>query len=578
MNRVKQGVNDLATTRPEIAEEWDVELNPGISPSDVTCGSEKKIWWRCKEGHSWQAKVYSRTEGRGCPECAHNRAGLRPGINDLATLGNPKLLAEWDIVANSPLTPEKMAFKSNRKVYWMCSEGHKWQATVVHRSQRGDGCPYCAGIRLLTGFNDLATTHPDIAAEWDYEKNKEIVPTEVMAGAELKAWWKCKEGHGWQAYIYSRKAGTGCPYCAGNILVKGINDLASQRPELLSEWDYDANYPLMPSEVAIGTARKVSWICSLGHKWNAVVSSRALSGRGCPFCTGRKVLIGYNDLKSQNPELTKEWDVDKNGTIRPEQIYMTSHRKVWWKCSAGHSYQASVVNRAMGTGCPYCVGKATLSGFNDFATQCPELVDEWDFSKNGRNPDDVNRWSKQKFWWICKNGHEWKAMVCDRTAGNGCPYCGNRKPIVGETDFQTMNPDLMKEWNHAKNIGVEPSKLTFQTTKIVWWKCKKEHEWRASIYDRRNGTGCPVCAKDINRHTIIPGKNDFASIYPELAKEWDDERNEGITPECIAAKSNRKVWWKCNNGHHWRATPLGRSTGAGCPVCAGKRPIISRLI
>ena len=85
MSRVKQGVNDLATLRPEIAEEWDIEMNPGISPSDVTCGSEKKIWWRCEEGHSWQAKVYSRTEGRGCPECAHNRAVLQPGINDLAT-------------------------------------------------------------------------------------------------------------------------------------------------------------------------------------------------------------------------------------------------------------------------------------------------------------------------------------------------------------------------------------------------------------------------------------------------------------------------------------------------------------
>jgi len=578
MSRVKQGINDLATLRPEIAEEWDIEMNPGISPSDVTCGSEKKIWWQCEEGHSWQAKVYSRTEGRGCPECAHNRAGLQPGINDLATLGDERLLSEWDYAANGSLTPEKIAFKSNHKVHWICSEGHKWQAAVHHRTGRGDGCPYCSGIRLLKGFNDLVTTHPDIAAEWDSEKNEGVTPTDVMAGTELKIWWKCKEGHSWQAYIYSRKAGTGCPYCAGNILVKGKNDLASQRPYLLDEWDYDTNYPLMPSEVAVGSAKKVGWICRLGHKWNAVVSSRALDGRGCPYCSGRKVLVGFNDLGSQNPELAAEWDISKNGLLIPEQIYMTSHRKVWWKCSKGHSYKASVANRSMGTGCPYCAGKATLKGFNDFATQCPELIEEWDFSKNGHSPDEVNRWSKQKFWWVCKNGHEWKATVGDRTVGNGCPYCGNRKVIEGETDFLTMNPDLMKEWNYSKNIGVDPSELTFQTTKKVWWKCKKGHEWRTSIYDRRKGTGCPVCANDINRHTIIPGKNDLVSNYPNLEKEWDYERNAGITPKSIAAKSNRKVWWMCNKGHHWRATPLGRSTGAGCPFCAGKRPVISRLI
>lgn len=86
------------------------------------------------------------------------------------------------------------------------------------------------------------------------------------------------------------------------------------------------------------------------------------------------------------------------------------------------------------------------------------------------------------------------------------------------------------------------------------------------------------CRNDINRHTIIPGKNDLASNYPNLEKEWDYERNAGVTPENVAAKSNRKVWWMCNKGHHWRATPLGRSTGAGCPICAGKRPVISRLI
>ena len=257
---------------------------------------------------------------------------------------------------------------------------------------------------------------------------------------------------------------------------------------------------------------------------------------------------------------------------------MTSSKKVWWLCSKGHSYRTAINYRAMGTGCPYCMGKSTLKGFNDFATQCPELCKEWDFGKNGISPDEINRWSKKKVWWKCENGHEWCVPVQDRTRGNGCPYCGNKKPVIGENDFLTMNPGLMKEWNFEKNVGIDPSTLTFQSTRMVWWRCKKGHEWKASAYYRCKGRGCPVCAQGTDRHTIISGKNDLASNFPKLADEWDESRNAGISPKTIASKSNRKVWWKCSNGHHWRASVLMRTTGNGCPVCAGKRPVISRII
>ncbi len=577
MSGLNRGVNDLATLRPDLAAQWDKDRNGGMLPSDVTCGSEKKIWWKCSLGHSWKTVVYSRTEGRGCPVCAKLNTGLKPGVNDLATNGPRILLEEWDAEANFPLTPEMVAVHSNRNVSWKCSEGHKWKATVNHRL-RGDRCPFCANKIVLRGFNDLATTHPEISGEWDKEKNTGFYPTDVTAGTDKKVWWKCWKGHSWYAYIYSRKAGTGCPFCEGVQVITGETDLATVRPDIAEQWDYEKNYPLTPSEIAAYSGKKVAWICNEGHRWDAVVSSRTLGKSGCPYCSGRKVLEGYNDLKSQNPDLASEWHPEKNGELRPEHIYKSTHKKVWWKCENGHSFRAAVSWRASGTECPYCKGKALLQGFNDFATQCPELCSEWDTEKNKIMPHEINRWSKEKVWWKCDKGHEWQTAVADRAKGNGCPYCGNRVPVEGENDFCTMNPELMKEWNSEKNAGVDPHRLTYQSTISVWWKCKKGHEWQAPIYSRRKGCGCPICAKDINRHSVIKGRNDLQSRFPELVASWDDERNGVLKPDSIMTHSNRKIWWKCKNGHHWRATVLGRAYGTGCPICEGKRPVLSRFI
>ena len=79
-----------------------------------------------------------------------------------------------------------------------------------------------------------------------------------------------------------------------------------------------------------------------------------LNGTGCPYCAGKKVLKGYNDLKTVNPTLAKEWNYEKNNGLTPEDVMPNSNKKVWWKCSKGHEWQAMVINRNKGRGCPKC--------------------------------------------------------------------------------------------------------------------------------------------------------------------------------------------------------------------------------
>ena len=114
-----------------------------LTPDDVTNGSHKKVWWRCEKGHSWQAAVKSRTLGAGCPVCTGRL--LVPGVNDFATI-HPELAAQWHPTKNGALRPSDVMPRTQRKVWWQCSEGHVWQAAIYSRAgSQHCGCPVCAG-------------------------------------------------------------------------------------------------------------------------------------------------------------------------------------------------------------------------------------------------------------------------------------------------------------------------------------------------------------------------------------------------------------------------------------------------
>lgn len=125
----------------------------------------------------------------------------------------PQLMEEFDKEANKGLDPSKLTYGSQKRIGWICPLGHKYTSTVWQRTVGHWGCPYCSGHKILKGFNDLATTHPELVEEWDNEKNL-LKPTEVSHGSRADIWWKCKHGHSWKAPIYSRTVGCGCPQCA----------------------------------------------------------------------------------------------------------------------------------------------------------------------------------------------------------------------------------------------------------------------------------------------------------------------------------------------------------------------------
>ena len=604
--------------------EWDWEKNADISPYQTALGSHRKVWWKCSEKHEYEATIKNRHNGSKCPYCTGK--AVLTGFNDLETT-HPHLAKEWHPAKNGILSPKKISFGSIKKVWWKCSSGHEWQATI-HSRKKGHGCPYCFGRYAITGIYDLQTTNPMLSEEWHYEKNNGLTPAEVTPKSEKKVWWKCKKGHEWQAVISSRSNGSGCPLCNSErntsfpeyallyyLKKYGLDVVHSYKqhgyeldiyiPTKKIAIEYDG-YFWHKNKVEIDLAKNqkcrqdriilyrireglpslddssIDYIVKKDQQNLSqiiiailkdileIVPDVDVKRDSIDIENLREYIEKANSILYMNPLLTKEWNYNKNGRLKPEHFSLNSHKKVWWVCDNGHEWQATIRDRNLGRSCPYCSGRYAVAGVNDLQTTYPSLEKEWDHAKNGiLNPNLISPNSHQKVWWKCSKGHEWQAVISARTRGNNCPYCSGRYAIKGENDLQTINPSLAQEWNYDKNGDLIPTNVLPNSGKRVWWVCDRGHEWQAIIRERNNGTNCPYCS---GRYAI-KGETDLQTINPVLAKEWNYGKNIDLTPTDVLPNSHKRVWWKCSHGHEWQAAICDRNRGIGCPYCSRKRKL-----
>lgn len=416
-----QRQNSLQSLVPDAARLWNARRNGALTPDLFSISSNQKVWWQCVRGHEWSATIQHVSQGSRCPYCDGKR--VWPGFNDLASLC-PALTAQWDPVKNGGATPERTLANAQKKCWWLCPQGHTWQASPYIR-RKGGCCPVCSR-RKITTENCLAVTNPALAAQWHPAKNGALTPWQVVDNTNKKAWWLCEKGHEWQALIYSRTAGCGCPYCA-NRRVDAANSLAAVDPALARQWHPLKNDSLLPSQVVANSHRAVWWQCGKGHEWRAGILQRHCRGTGCPYCSGQKVIAGKNDLLGRNPALAAQWHPTRNGALTPASVMASTHRKVWWLCERGHEWEAAVSNRSNGNGCIYCAGQKVLPGENDLAALWPALAAQWHPTKNGGLlASQVFPGTHRVAWWQCGCGHIWQTAVQNRTRKGRvscCPRC-----------------------------------------------------------------------------------------------------------------------------------------------------------
>lgn len=352
--RVDPQLNSLAKVAPRIAAEWHPQKNGKLRPTDVTSGSDRRVWWQCQAGHDhvWRTSIYCRTTGgTNCPFCAGQRVST---TNCLAT-ARPDVIDEWHPTRNGDLTPWQVNAGTHRHVWWRCRKDprHEWKTEPKARY----GCPFCSHARTPAD-ESLARLRPRIAKQWHPARNGDLCPKDVVPGSNRRVWWKCTAGpdHEWAATVISRTfVKTGCPFCGGKRL-SVTNSLAAVAPKLVKEWDFDRNGALVPKDIRANASREVFWICPNGpdHRWKATVRSRAIEGVRCPFCTNKRLSI-TNCLATKYPKIAAQWHPSLNRKLTPYQVFPYAEKKVWWRCDLGHEWRALICSRVMKSGgCSIC--------------------------------------------------------------------------------------------------------------------------------------------------------------------------------------------------------------------------------
>jgi len=205
-----------------------------LTPFDFSCGTPKKVWWKCENGpdHEWKGRISDRTrkdQHGGCPFCS-TPAKLVSITNCLATI-NPDVAKLWHPEKNGDLTPADVLYGTSKRVWWKCPNGpdHEWKAPVermasTDKSQyQSNGCPFCQGYKLSV-TNRLDLHYPNLVEEWHPTKNRfyggrAILPSRFTKASNSRMWWKCSKcDHEWNAAINNRtaKKPRGCPACASH--------------------------------------------------------------------------------------------------------------------------------------------------------------------------------------------------------------------------------------------------------------------------------------------------------------------------------------------------------------------------
>jgi hypothetical protein len=253
----------------------------------------------------------------------------------------------------------------------------------------------------------------------------------------------------------------------------GVNDLASQRPDIAKELNPALNKGLTARDVTRGSQFKMYWMkeCDSAqpmHVWCATVNDRTnkSGSQGCAVCRGKQLQVGVNDLQSKYPDIAQEWNPALNKGLTAERITYASRQEVYWmkKCYSDqpmHVWHAPVKERTTkGRGCAVCNGKQVQVGINDLASRYPALMGEWNYAKNAALhaldpshpaiPQNVTYGSEKQVWWTCRqdSSHVWRTAVDSRTGkDSGCPDCADNQ--IKDDDLVWMY--LAERNNHEEN-------------------------------------------------------------------------------------------------------------------------------
>lgn len=503
---------------------------------------------------------------------------------------SPHLIQEIDYEKNKDFDPNKVGYSSTIKIWWKCKNNHSYYTSIGSRTRdKATGCPICANQKLLKGFNDLKSRFPEIAGDWDDEKNYPIRSDDVFPGTNKKYWWKCNNNHSYYKSPASRtNLKTGCPICANKEVLKGYNDIATTNPKILDKWNYEKNNELgiYPNAVTKVSGKKVWWKCDKGHEWLATIA-HITYGRGCPICnTGKQTSfpeqVIYYYINKVDSECKNRYKV--NGRKELDIYIPTLKVGIEYDGYKWHEKEEKIIQD---------VEKEDY--WNSLGVKIIRIKEQNKRNSQLRDGD----WIKlnENEYYLNDEDYEALADVIKDIVFNlykidisidikkDSKHIYNNYLFNEEKDSLYNNDKIIKYYDYEKNKNLNPKYITKSSGKRVWWKCDKGHSYQASVHSMDNGMYCPLCREElIKKGGLIPLDDKYiktlkfsdeikslALEFPNIAKEWDYDKNYPIKPENIVSRSHKKFWWRCSKcGYEWQTTPLVRTRGSGCKKCGYK--------
>ncbi|MFI5998280.1 zinc-ribbon domain-containing protein [Streptomyces sp. NPDC051362] len=422
--------------------------------------------------------------------------------NDLTT-HFPEVAHEWHPTRDGDVQPDRIAPKSNRKVWWQGPCGHEWEAAVANRTSRRSGCPYCANQKVGYG-NDLATRHPEIAAQWHPTRNNHLTPDQIPYGARRNIWWRCASGHVWRAMVFKRSAGSSCDQCK----LIGVSEVELRA---FTELDRVLGGHLKPlsRDVRLSTPHRqrlrvdmilgdiaVEYDGSYWHK-NTGIRDREK--------TQRLQRAGYKVIRvREHPlPLTGPSDTTAPRAAKPFQVAAAVLQKMideeFLPTAAAREAAATYIaggrlvareeaDRAVNA------LRAQDHGAESLAARFPRIAKQWHPHRNDKlTPIQVTARSGKEVWWLCAAGHAWRAKIDQRVGkGTGCGYCSLRY-ATETTSLAIRMPDLAVLWHPTLNGTLMATHVTPHTRRVVWWLCTRGHATQDSVANRSKGMVCQHC-------------------------------------------------------------------------------------
>ena len=347
-------------------------------------------------------------------------------------------MEEWDWEKNGELglNPEEITGGSKVKPNWICKKcGHKWRASVYNRT-RGSGCPCCVKY-IHTSYSEQAI----------YYYVKQVFPDAINGYTDL----------GFELDIYIPSIKTAIEYDgyiahndrwekdnAKNLKCKQHKiQLIRVREKRLGDFNFNNCVCIARSTTSSSSLN--SAINELLKYLNSPKINVDVSKDHVKIGEMYKSFAYENSFAKIYPNIAKEWHPTKNGNLTPDKFSKGSGFYVWWKClNCDHEWMSPPKERAKGYGCPECAKEKRKQSYqktiaqrmlnireNSLAEHFPKIASEWHPTKNGTlTPYMFPKRSNKKVWWLCPDcGHEWRAVIADRTGAKrtGCPECAKKK-------------------------------------------------------------------------------------------------------------------------------------------------------